>query len=152
MFFRCDHKRGKISLTFTRKNRLLCQPRGAIHRESLYKKQQRKQETGTKSTYKIPMKACTEKLWNLCMKNGGAHTTHNTQDCLKVQQERKLKMQLTSDQQRCKKPQSHKAVFCTIMQQNGQAWKGDQEPNVKRRNIAVAILIPTQNRGLGWVS
>jgi hypothetical protein len=36
---------------------------------------------GTESTYKIPKKARTEKHCDLCKKHGGAHTTHNTQDC-----------------------------------------------------------------------
>jgi hypothetical protein len=32
---------------------------------------------------RAPKKACTEKLFDLCKKYGGAHTTHNTGDCKK---------------------------------------------------------------------
>jgi hypothetical protein len=36
---------------------------------------------GMESSYKIPKKAYSKKHCNLCKKNGGTHTTHNTQDC-----------------------------------------------------------------------
>ena len=32
---------------------------------------------------RVPKKACTEKLCDLCKKYGGAHTNHNTGDCKK---------------------------------------------------------------------
>jgi hypothetical protein len=32
---------------------------------------------------RIPKKACTDKLCDLCKKHEGAHTTHNTGDCKK---------------------------------------------------------------------
>ena len=34
---------------------------------------------------RVPKKACTEKLCDLCKKHGGAHTTHNTGDCEKYE-------------------------------------------------------------------
>ncbi len=37
-----------------------------------------KTRPGTNSTVRVPKKVCFEKHCNLCKKNGGAHTTHNT--------------------------------------------------------------------------
>ena len=34
---------------------------------------------------RIPKKARTEKIFDLCKKHGGAHTTHNTGDCKKYE-------------------------------------------------------------------
>ena len=40
---------------------------------------------------RVPKKACTEKIWDLCKKHGGAHTTHNTEDCKKYKKGGALK-------------------------------------------------------------
>ncbi len=41
----------------------------------------------TKSTIRVPKKACTKKHCNLCKKHGGARTTHNTRDCSKYEKD-----------------------------------------------------------------
>ena len=40
---------------------------------------------------RVPKKARTEKLCDLCKKHGGAHTTHNTGDCKKYDEGGTLK-------------------------------------------------------------
>jgi hypothetical protein len=48
-----------------------------------------KKRPGTNSTVRVPKKVRFEKHCNLCKKHGGAHTTHNTGDCCRVEKDGK---------------------------------------------------------------
>jgi hypothetical protein len=50
-----------------------------------------KKHPGTKSMARVPKKICFEKHCNLCMKHGGAYTTHNTPDCCRFKKDGKEK-------------------------------------------------------------
>ena len=104
---------------------------------------------GTKYTGKVPKKAHTKKLCNLCKEHEGAHTMHNTKDCWRYKKDGTEKSNFRTTK-KGKKNQSYKALFCAVKQEDGQAWDGDQEtPN--KRNIAIGTVIPTQIRELGWL-
>jgi hypothetical protein len=46
---------------------------------------------GTNSTARVPKKVCFEKNCNLCKKDGGMYTKHNTCDCHRFKKDRKEK-------------------------------------------------------------
>ncbi len=50
-----------------------------------------KKHPGTNSTARVPKKVRFEKHCNLCKKNGGTHTTHNTRDCCRFEKDGKEK-------------------------------------------------------------
>jgi hypothetical protein len=43
---------------------------------------------GTESTARVPKKVCFEKYCDLSKKHGGVYTTHNMNDCLKIEKDR----------------------------------------------------------------
>jgi hypothetical protein len=46
---------------------------------------------GTKSTARVPKKACFKKHYDLCKKHGGTYTMHNTCDCRRFKKDGKEK-------------------------------------------------------------
>ncbi len=50
-----------------------------------------KKGPGTNSTARVPKTVRFEKHCDLCKKNGGAHTTHNTHDCRRFEKDGKEK-------------------------------------------------------------
>jgi hypothetical protein len=82
---------------------------------------------GTKSTGKVPKKACTKKHCNLCKKHVDACTMHNTKDCCRYKKDRTENNPTSAPPRKAERSQSHKAVFCTVKEEDGQAQEGDQE-------------------------
>jgi hypothetical protein len=81
-------------------------------KKTSHKDKKGKKHPGTKSTAKVPEKVCFEKHFNLCKKHGGAHTTHNTCDCHRFENDGK-----------------EKSNFCT-------AKKGSKKANPVNQNFA----------------
>jgi hypothetical protein len=74
---------------------------------------------GTKYTVRVPKKACTKKHCNLC-KEYGAYTMHNTKECCRYKKDGTENL-ISMPPKRRKEIQSHKAAFCSIEQDVGQA-------------------------------
>jgi hypothetical protein len=68
------------------------------------KGKQGKKQPGTKSTARVPKKACTMKHRDLCMRYGGTLTMHNTKDCCKYDRDRKEKPSFHATKKGGKKP------------------------------------------------
>jgi hypothetical protein len=71
----CTYKRGKSESS----------------KKSSHKSKKGKKRPGTKATVRVPKKVCFEKHCNLCKKNGGAYTTHNTHECHRFEKDGKEK-------------------------------------------------------------
>ncbi len=57
-----------------------------------HKSKKGKKRPGTKATTHVPKKVCfTKKYCNLCKKNGGTYTTHNTRECCRFEKDGKEK-------------------------------------------------------------
>jgi hypothetical protein len=69
----CTHKKGK--------------PDEKSEKPS-FKSKKGKKRPGTSPTVRVPKKAHFEKHCDLCKKHGGAHTTHNTNECHKYEKDR----------------------------------------------------------------
>jgi hypothetical protein len=75
----CTYEKGKLD-TFKKSDK------------SSNKGEKGKKRPGTNSTSRVvPKKVRFEKHCKLCKKHGGAHTMHNTRDCLRFEKDRKEK-------------------------------------------------------------
>jgi hypothetical protein len=74
----CTYEKGKLD-TFEKSDK------------SSNKGEKGKKRPGTNSTVRVPKKVCFEKHCKLCMKHGGAHTTHNTCNCCRFEKDGKEK-------------------------------------------------------------
>jgi hypothetical protein len=74
----CTYEKGKPD-TFEKSNK------------SSNKGKKGKKHPGTNSMVRVPKKVCFEKHCNLCKKHGGAHTTHNTSECHRLEKDGKEK-------------------------------------------------------------
>jgi hypothetical protein len=100
MFFGITRIHGRISLTFTKKGmspvdmfllllslkaieRICTQERSNAqsYKKASHKGKKGNKMPGTESMGKVTKKAYTKKHCDLCKKDGGAYTTHNTKDC-----------------------------------------------------------------------
>jgi hypothetical protein len=59
--------------------------------KSSHKSKKGKKRPGTEAMIRVPKKVCFEKHCNLCKKNGGACTTHNTHECRRFKKDGKEK-------------------------------------------------------------
>jgi hypothetical protein len=73
----CTHKKGKLDHEKSEKSSL--------------KSEKGKKRPGTSPTVRVPKKVRFEKHCDLCKKQGGAHTAHNTGECCKYEKDRTAK-------------------------------------------------------------
>ncbi len=100
----------------------------------------------------VPKKACTEKQCYICKKHGGPHTTHNNRGCRWFEKDETEKNGFCTAKKGGKKPNSTKQSFAQLSKKMGELEKAIKKQTPRRRNMAVAIMIPTMNRELGWVA
>ncbi len=74
----CTYKKGKLD-SFEKSDK------------SSNKGEKGKKRPGTNSTVRVPKKVRFEKHCKLCKKHGGAHTTHNTRNCHRFENDGKEK-------------------------------------------------------------
>ena len=100
----------------------------------------------------VPKKACTKKQCYICKKHGGPHTTHNNRGCRWFEKDETEKNGFCTAKKGGKKPNSTKQSFAQLSKKMGELEKAIKKQTPRRRNMAVAIMIPTMNRELGWVA
>lgn len=88
---------------------------------------------GTESTYKIPTKARTEKHCDLCKKHGGAHTTHNTQDCRRYEKNGNEKSDFRATKKGARKSNPTKQSFAQLCEKMDKLEKAIKKQDAKRK-------------------
>jgi hypothetical protein len=68
-------------------------------------------QPGTDNNARVPKKACTKKLCDLCKKHGGLLTTHNTIDCRRFEKDGTEKSDFHAAKKGGKKPNPTKQSF-----------------------------------------
>ena len=121
-------------------------------KKALYSKKKGTKQPGTEATARAPKKACAKKHCNLCKKHGGTQTMHNTRDCCWFEKDGTEKSNFCAAKKGRKKPNPTMQSFAQLSEKLDQLEKVIKEKKTRRKNIAIAIVIPTPNRELGWVA
>ncbi len=107
---------------------------------------------GTKSMARVPKKACTKNYCNLCKKHGGAYTMHNMKDRCRYGKDGSEKIDFCAAKQGRKNTILQSYLLCNWARNRmSSRWQARNRMPTER-NIAVGIVIPTQNRELGPVA
>jgi hypothetical protein len=88
---------------------------------------------GTEPMARVPKKACTKKHCNLCKKNGGTHTTHNTKDCCKYDKHRKEKADFCTAKKGGKKPNLARQIFTQLSKKLDKLKKALKKSSLKSK-------------------
>ncbi len=109
-------------------------------------------QPGTEATARVPKKACTEKHCNHCKKHGGTYMRHNTHDYRWFKKDGMEKSNFRAAKKSGKKPNPTKQFFAQLSKKLDKLEKVIKKKHQKSGSAAVAIVIPTPNRELGWVA
>ncbi len=107
---------------------------------------------GTDHSPRVPTKVCTKKHCNLCKKHGGAHRTHNTRDCRRFEKDVTEKSGFRAAKKGGMKPNPTKQSFAQLSKKLDKLEKVIKKRTPRSGSAAVAIVIATPNRELGWVA
>ena len=88
---------------------------------------------GMESSYKIPKKAYSKKHCNLCKKNGGTHTTHNTHDCRRYEKNGNEKSDFRATKKSARESNPTEQSFAQLCEKMDRLEKAIKKQDTKRK-------------------
>jgi hypothetical protein len=111
-----------------------------------------KKHPGTKSTARVPKKVHFKKHCNLCKRQVGSYTTHNTCDCHRFEKDGKEKSDSRAAKKGGKKVNPVNQNLAQLTKKIKKLEKVLEKSSKKAQSTVTKIAIPTPNRELGWVA
>jgi hypothetical protein len=129
----CTHKKGKPD---------------EKSKKPSFKSKKGKNRPGTSPTVRVPKKVRFEKHCDLCKKHGGAHMTHNTNECRKYEKDGTEKSSFCAAKKGGKRSYPVNQNFAQLTKKIKKLEKVLKKSG-KKRNAIMRIAIPTPTRKLG---